>query len=86
MKTIIFLFVLTMSFIKAQSNIQDLINNAQPGDTIIIESGNYNENLHITKPITLTAALHDTVRLYNTSDTLPTIFINSNNVYLNNNI
>ncbi len=92
MKKILFVYILVTISIFSQTNlwkqntpnnIQDLIDNADPGDTIYLTNPEYFECLIITKPITLLGKGIDQTRI--TGDTLkPAITIHSNNVVIKN--
>jgi len=45
------------------TNIQDAIDNATPGDTVYVYSGTYNENVEISKNLTLTGENKDTTTI-----------------------
>jgi hypothetical protein len=78
-------------FIKADGSasiIQNAIDSAHTGDTILItpgnSSGNFLGNLSITKSITLKASINDSITIYGTENGHPTVAINSDLVTLEN--
>ncbi|WP_369425159.1 right-handed parallel beta-helix repeat-containing protein [Methanothrix sp.] len=47
------------------SSIQDAINHASPGDTIVVYSGTYNENVMVNKPLKLVGINNPTIKALN---------------------
>lgn len=76
MLLLIFLFIIAPNGIRAEISIQGLIDQAQPGDELIIPTGIYYETLRITKPLTIAG---EGVTLYNNNDEL-TVHIQANHV------
>jgi len=92
MKKVLFVYILVLISIFSQTNIfklsnsntiQELIDSANPGDTIYLTNPEYSECILINKPITLIGKGIDQTTI--TGDTLkPTITIRSNNVAIKN--
>jgi hypothetical protein len=61
-----------------------MINDAQPGDTIIVAAGEYKENIVITKSVYLKGAPDDSIHIVGASGRFPTIQISGDSVYLEN--
>ncbi|MDI9616051.1 MAG: hypothetical protein QFX31_01590 [Methanothrix sp.] len=50
------------------SSIQDAINHASPGDTIVVYSGTYNENVMVNKPLKLVGINNPTIKALNPAE------------------
>jgi len=59
------------------SNINDAVNKTNPGGVIYIADGTYKENIYIDKPITLTGASLNGVRIHANFTDTPVIIINN---------
>src|SRR5690349_3892996 len=54
----------TLNFPGCAASIQECIDLANPGDTILISAGNYTESLTLSKAVSLTGALSSTAVLH----------------------
>ena len=66
------------------SEIQDMIDAAQPGDIIMIPEGDYPGNIFINKPVTLIAEDDSKVNIRSSNLFSPTVYIEADNVNLEN--
>ena len=66
--------------VKKGKNIQDVINKASPGDTIIVKKGTYRENINISKKLMLRGENNPAVGVYGVQDNA--ITLNANGIVL----